>query len=286
MKTYLKEGDEIIITWPAYQSLFELARSIGCKIKPWNYSVNSKTKEPYFSVDTFDSLIDSKTKLVIMNFPHNPTGFCLNKTELKRVIELSEAQNCMIFSDEMYRGLVVDESTPVTPSVCELTKNCVVLSGFSKTMSLPGIRLGWLVVQNETLMKQVIAYKDYTSICPPAPSEIIGLIALRNRTTLIGNNAQIIRKNVNFLREASKDSDCIEFYEQKTGSLMYVKVKVDDVDKFCEDLLQEGIALLPEKVFTVGGKDFKSCRVRFGTGRKDFPEVFAKFKRFWESYDR
>lgn len=280
MKQFLKEGDEVVVVWPAYQSLYELAREKGCKIKQWKYEVENK--EPVFKLETLKQLLTPSTKLLVVNFPHNPTGFIPTRTEFNEMIALCEANNCMLFCDEMYHGLVVDEAKHLLPSACEMTKNCVVLSGMSKTMSLPGLRLGWLVIQDSALMEEIIKLKDYTTICPPAPSEILSLIGIRNRSHLVRKNNRIVKGNLQILKQFFEKYDAVfEGYELRGSSVMFPRVKCDKVEsvyQLCLDLVEKkGVALLPESVFT-NSED--GDRVRLGLGRIDL----APNLRILESY--
>ena len=86
-----------------------------------------------------------------------------------------------LFCDEMYRGLEFVDVKERLDSACDLYENSVILSGLSKTYSLPGLRVGWVCSRNNEFMEKMKIMKDYTSICGSAPSEILGIIALRNR---------------------------------------------------------------------------------------------------------
>lgn len=153
------------------------------------------------------SLLEERpnTKLIVMNFPHNPTGktvsvfsydtsgLCLTNDELKAVMTLASEFGCYVFSDEMYIHLTHDSDVEI-PSAAELYgkefeypcshpsyPNAISLNGMSKSFSLPGLRIGWLVTQNKTFLKIAQKWKDYTTICGSAPSEILSIAALRNK---------------------------------------------------------------------------------------------------------
>lgn len=284
MKTFLKPNDEVIVTWPAYQSLHEVARSIGCKIVQWEFEIQNNPKtgfgEPVFNLETFKSLVTSKTSLIVINFPHNPTGFIPSLQNAKKIVEICNKNSIFLFSDEIYHPLVTNEEFRI-PSFATLYKNCVVLSGFSKTMNMPGIRLGWLVIKDEALLKKVVSYKDYTTICPPAPSEILGIAALKAREELVSKNQELINSNLAFLKNFCKETNLFEFYQPRGGSILFPKMLVDDVDTYCETLIKEkGVVIVTESVFTGNEEQAtrKSSRVRLGLGRKDFKEVLLKLK--------
>lgn len=270
-RALLQPEDEIVVPCPSYQGLYEVAKSIGCKVRLWKFEQDEATGEPYFNIDTLRTLMNEKTKLVVTNFPHNPTGSLLSHKELKDVISLCEKYGSYLFSDEMYRGLELNPDDTL-PSACQVYSKAISLSGVSKTLGLPGVRIGWLVSKNEEIMRRLKIFKDYTTICPPAPSEILALIALRARHKLIKENLEIIRNGLAALEAFAKGHpNVFQFYKPKGGSICFLKLLRGDSHKFCEALVKEaGILLLPSQAFADVEKD--ECRVRFGVGRKNVPE--------------
>ena len=158
MNTLLKEGDHVISTFPGYQSLYEIALSNNCVLSKWLPDDNM-----CFKLDDLLGLITEKTKLIVINFPHNPTGETITADELNQIISIAREKNIVIFSDEMYRLLEYDVRDRL-PSVCEIYENGISLFGLSKTFALPGLRIGWLVTRNKDILADIAAYKDYTTL--------------------------------------------------------------------------------------------------------------------------
>ena len=104
-----------------------------------------------------DSLTN-RTRLLVINFPHNPTGYTLSRGELDSVIGLARKHGLYLFSDEMYRLLEYEPSTQLPP-VCDLYEKGISLSGLSKSFALPGLRIGWLATQESALMERWLAYQ-------------------------------------------------------------------------------------------------------------------------------
>ena len=110
---------------------------------------------------------------VVVNFPHNPTGFIPSQEAWRSFNQLCTQRNIAVFSDEMYRFL---EHRPgmTLPSAADLNPRAVVLGGVSKSLALPGLRIGWLATRDKALLQQVQHLKDFTTICASAPSEVRG----------------------------------------------------------------------------------------------------------------
>lgn len=272
MNILLDKGDHVITTFPGYQSLYQLAEDIGCNISKWEPDSNLK-----FQIQDLKSLVTDKTKLIVINFPHNPTGASINKDELNEIVELARNKNITIFSDEMYRFMEYDESDRL-PSVCDLYENAISLFGLSKTFGLPGLRMGWLTTRNSHFMQALITFKDYTTICNSAPGEKLGTIALQNKNALIQRSLQVIQGNLAVLEPfAQRHKEWFIWQTPKAGSIAFPALKIKGtVMDFCQDLVKKkGVMLLPHDVY-----DFSRNHVRIGFGRKNLPDVLKVFEEF------
>lgn len=176
MNTLLTAGDHVIAISPAYQSLHEIAHSLGCSLTPWLLTPAKGRWQ--LDPDQLERLITHQTRLLVINFPHNPTGYLPSRDELDAIVAFSRKHGLYLFADEMYRLLEYD-TTARLPAVCDLYEKGISLSGLSKSFALPGLRIGWLAVQEIPLIERWLALKDYTTICNSAPSEILGVIALQ-----------------------------------------------------------------------------------------------------------
>jgi aspartate/methionine/tyrosine aminotransferase len=186
--------------------------------------------------DQLPELLTPRTKLVVVNFPHNPTGFLPSPQELDQLISTIEGHGCWLFYDEMYHGLVHSGTTPI-PSAADLSPRAVVLSGLSKTYGLPGLRTGWLVVQEAELRANLLNWKFYTSICPPAPSEFLALAAWRVREQLRARSIAQIEANLVLAEEFfGRWEGLFGWRRPCAGSVALVEMRVPSVTAFAAQL--------------------------------------------------
>jgi len=274
MNVLLELEDHVITTFPAYQSLFEIAASIGCQVSKWQPDFAHGLK---FSVNDLKQLVRENTRLIVINFPHNPTGALLSRAELQEVMVLAKEKGIRVFSDEMYRFTELTHTNRL-PSVCELYPKGLSLFGLSKSFSLPGLRVGWLISRDLKLIEDIKSYKDYTTICGSAPSEILAIIALRAREAILARNHAIISHNLLILDKFFREHGSVfTWYKPCGGTVGFPELLLDiPVDQFCAQLLEKkGVLLLPASVI---GSQINHFRVGFG--RRDMPEALGKLAEF------
>lgn len=272
MNILLDKGDHVITTFPGYQSLYQVAEDIGCSVSKWIPDENLE-----FNIESLRSLIKDTTKLIVINFPHNPTGTTITKDSLQQIVNIAREKKIILFSDEMYRFMEYNLEDRL-PSVSDLYENSISLFGLSKTFGLPGLRIGWLTTQNKTFMQQLVNFKDYTTICNNAPGEYLAIIALQNKQKLIDRSLRIIQSNLRLIESfATRHKDWFLWKTPKGGSISFPSLKINgSVFDFCQDLVKKkGVMLLPHTVY-----DFDQPHVRIGFGRRNLPEVLGVFEEY------
>lgn len=161
--------------------------------------------------------VDKKVKMVVVNSPHNPTGWSIFP-EARRFYNAITDPDTVVFSDEMYARILTDvagdggetsaKGRRVFSSLLGYSKNTIVLSGLSKPQGMPGLRSGWLLVdkRNPALFERLCVQKDYVTICGSAPSEILAIAGLRLQDRkLLPRNRLITLKNMMLLRQVLGD---------------------------------------------------------------------------------
>lgn len=274
MNCILEKGDHVITTFPGYQSLYEIAGSLGCEVSKWTPEYKNGWK---FEIEKLKTLIRKETKLVVINFPHNPTGATISENELNEIVDLCKQNNTLLFSDEMYRFLEYNSDDRLL-SASDLYENAISLFGMSKSFALPGLRIGWLSSKNKNLMQKISEFKDYTTICNNAPGEILSIIALQNKNKILERNLQIISKNLQLLDSFFDKHKGLFIWEKPVaGTIAFPKLKGNiPVAEFCKNLVeQEKTMLLPATVYGFEGNYF-----RIGFARKNLNEGIGKLERF------
>jgi len=157
-------------------------------------TIDLDSKDWSLDLDALESLIRPNTKLIAINFPHNPTGAILPAESLERLVHMCRKHSIWLFSDEVYRGLqyTADE----IPPVAAIYEKGISLGVVSKALGLAGLRIGWIVCSDLAALKDIANVKHYLSICNSAPSEILALIALRNQNIILQDNTSIAVDNL------------------------------------------------------------------------------------------
>ena len=274
MHALLEPGDHVVCTFPGYQSLFEVARSIGCEVSTWEPDGSQSWQ---FELGQLEANLRDETRLVVVNFPHNPTGAAPSREDFEALIDLVKRRGIYLLSDEMYRFLEIAPDSTL-PAACEMYERAFSLFGLSKTFGMPGLRIGWLASQDQQALEGVSLLKDYTTICSSAPSELLAIMALQNRQTIIAQQLKRVRRNLAVLDEFFRDHLDLFLWNRPSGSSVCFPrmLTVQDTFTFCEQLVVEtGIMLVPSRMFQFGDH-----HVRIGFGRQNLPGVLKHFSEY------
>ncbi len=279
MHAVLEPSDHVIVQWPCYQSLMDVACSIGCSVTLW------KAREVTGWAPDVDELkrhIRPNTKAIVINTPHNPTGYHFSATEFQAINWIAQSHGLHLFSDEVYREAEYRAEDRL-PAACDLGEHAISLGVMSKTYGLPGLRIGWIATHNAATYSQMAALKDYTTICNSAPSEFLAEVALRHREVLVQRNVDIITRNLSVLDSFfQRYADRFVWQRPKAGPIAFPRLlgSVSDLGKgieaFCDALVRHAsVLLLPGTVY--GDED---NHFRIGFGRRNLPEAIARLEEF------
>jgi aspartate/methionine/tyrosine aminotransferase len=274
-------GDHLIVTWPGYQSLYEVARAAGAAVSLHELQAADGWA---LDVERIRAALRPETRMVVVNAPHNPTGMLPSQAEWHDLTDLCAEAGVVLFADEVYRFLEYVESDRLVAGADVLPAG-ISLGVMSKSFAMAGLRIGWLASRDRRLLERCAAFKDYTTICPSAPAEILSLIGLRAKSAVLERSRRIIETNLAILdRLVADHPEVLTWVRPRAGSVAYPELTLAgrfagwDADRFAAELVAaEGVLLLPGSRFGQPGR-----RVRLGFGRLDLPEAVAGLLRFAE----
>lgn len=271
MHALLEAGDHAVVMWPAYQSLHEVARSIGATVT----NVPLAPADWSLDVGAIAAAMRPNTKVIVINSPHSPTGAQISVDQLREVVKIAERHGAHLFSDEVYRFL--EHSAPRLPAGADGGERVMSLGVMSKSFALPGLRIGWIATRDAALRQRMEKLKDYTTICSSAPSEVLALIALRAKERVIARSLDIIRPNLERLDKFFQEfSDRFRWNRPHAGSVCFPEYLGGNVDEFCDALVErDGVLLVPASKFQYAGNNF-----RLGYGRRDMSQALERLERF------
>jgi len=268
-------GEHVIVTWPGYQSLYEVARAAGADVTLHQLR---EAHDWAIDVDLLRSQVTPATKLIVVNLPHNPTGMLADRATFDAVVEIAAEAGALLLVDEVYRGLEIEAGDQL-PAGADSMPHGISLGVMSKSFAMPGLRIGWIATHDRALLDALARFKDYTTICSSAPSEILAIIGLRSRDRVLARSRSIVAANLERL-DAFFDEwgDRFSWVRPRGGSISYPRLTVPGVriDDWAPALVEaEGVLLLPGSQLGDPGNHF-----RLGFGRADLPVALDRLEAF------
>lgn len=280
----LEKSDHAIVVTPNYQAAETVPLSIcevtGVPLDPdagWD-----------LDLDQIAAAIRPNTKLVSINFPHNPTGRIISRVTLDGLITLCRRHGLWLFSDEVYR-LVGPYPERQLPQVADLYERGMSLNVMSKAYGLPGLRIGWIACQDPDVLVRMERMKHYLSICNSGPSEVLARIGLKARDRILARNNALIRDNLALLNAFFAEfPNLFEWRVPDGGCVGYPRYLGEgSVDDFCADLVESsGVLLLPSGIYRSDLGPTPTDRFRVGFGRQGLPDGIAAFRAHLLRNDR
>jgi len=269
----LSAGDEIVVLTPSYPSLVKMAESMGVIVRQIALCADNNWQ---VNIAAFKQVVNKKTRLIVLNSPHNPTGSIINTELAEQILQLAQHYQCYLLSDDVsqasnFHGLALAHGYLDYPK-------SIVVGVMSKSFGLAGVRIGWAMTPNKILLQSLIAIKAINSICCSKIDEKLACLALQNSKEILTINNNIIIDNIALF------SALIERYPEKlswqppqAGILALVEVKnITSIVTWSRTLAKQcGILALPSELFGHEGNYF-----RLGLGQKSFAKTLMKFEHY------
>lgn len=267
----VEPGDTVISIFPAYQQLYSVAKSFGANVKLLHLLPENGWLP---RVDDLAELVDEKTKLIVINNSHNPSGSLIDTSLLKKICNIAEEAGAYLLCDESYRGLYIKPNDFV-PSAVDIGGNAVVTGSFSKPFSLTGLRLGWIAA-NSHILKKCEDHRDYTTISNGMIDDALATLAVKNSDKIFERNLNIIRTNHKILSDWIKEEPLIDWIPSRAGSIAFLQhhLKMSSTE-LCLGLIREkGTLLTPGSCFEMD----EYLRIGYGCKTEVLREGLSRFK--------
>lgn len=272
-------GDHAVVTVPNYQSTEAVPLAAGAEVSGW---VLDPAKDWAVEVGELVRLLRPNTRLVMVNFPNNPTGALPDAATFSALVEVCEERGIRLLSDEVYRGSEPDPGRTLRQAA-DLSPTAISLNVLSKAYGLPGLRIGWLACRDRGVLERLERRKHYTSICSSAPSELLASIALRSSDRILERVRSIIGRNVALFDEFFASwPDLFEWTPPQAGCVAFPRyLGADGVDELSRALVEQaGVVLLPASVFRSELGAVPGDRFRVGLARLGVDAGLAEFDEY------
>lgn len=271
----LQPGDRVVSVYPAYQQLYTVPEAIGCDVA----RLELREENDYrYDLDELERLVDERTRMIVVNTPHNPTGTAMTAAECARVYALAESVGAYILADEAYRWLTVDD-VPLPPPFRDCGPRAISVGTLSKPFGIPGLRLGWIAATAE-IAARCWAYRDYTSLSPSGLSDYLACRTFANREAILARTRAISAENLHMLRDFIADrADRFSWVEPRGGLLGLLRYHFDLPSEIVANRLaeEERVMLAPGSAFGMEGR----LRIGLGGEPERFTAGLARVDRFF-----
>jgi aspartate/methionine/tyrosine aminotransferase len=263
----LEPGDHVVAVYPAYQQLYSVPRAIGCDVSLWRLRPENGFR---YDLNELERLVTPRTKLIVVNTPHNPTGAMLSAADLAHIYDLAASLGARVLCDEAYRWLDIPGSAPLAPPMRDLGDAAISVGTVSKPFGLPGLRIGWLAGPAD-FIAACWAMRDYVSLSPGKLNDALAVLALRHREQIVARNRAIVEQNLATAEQwFAAHQDVVSWTPPRGGLLALLRYNLALPARELADRLagEYSVMLAPGSAF---GFEY---HLRLGIGQE--PAIFAE----------
>ncbi len=263
----LEPGDHVGAVDPAYQQVQSVPRAIGCDVSLWRLRSEDGFR---YDLGDLERLVTPKTRLIVVNTPHNPTGATLSDSQLDEVIRIADRVGAWVLSDEAYRWLEIPGAAPLPAPLHDRYERAISVGTVSKPFGIPGVRIGWFAATAEIAQK-AWGIRDYVSLSPAKLSDRIAQTVIAEREPILARNAKIIGENLATATEwFAENSDLVSWTAPRGGLLAMLRYILDIHSAELADRLaaEKRVMLAPGSAFGI------ERHLRIGIGQR--PDIFRE----------
>ena len=238
--TLLNPGDEMIVIEPAWPAYKDCALNSGIKVRTINTTLE-KNWEP--SIKQIQSMINANSKMIVLNYPNNPTGKILPEKLQDQIVELAKKNNLYILSDEIYSEYAFQNWKSILSYNYDKS---IVTQSFSKSHAMTGFRIGYAISNPKIIQKMA----KLGALCLTNVSEPIQYIAMRALEADVSGNSKKIQSRLELLAQDSKKTG-LDFMSPNGAMYIFARVNKERFNgiEFANDLLEKGLAVAPGEGF-------------------------------------
>ncbi|MCV0391812.1 MAG: aminotransferase class I/II-fold pyridoxal phosphate-dependent enzyme [Nitrosopumilus sp.] len=240
ISTLLNPGDEMIVIEPAWPAYKDCALNAGIKVRTINTTLEEKW-EP--SVEQIRNVINQNTKLIVLNYPNNPTGKILPEKLQDNIVEIARENNLFVLSDEIYSEYAKKEWKSILSYNYDKS---IITQSFSKSHAMTGFRIGYAIADKKIIEKM----SKLEALCLTNVSEPIQYVAMKALEADISNNTNTVQNRLNVLEQKAKDLG-LDFVSPDGAMYLFARINQEGFDgvKFANDTLEKGLAVAPGEGF-------------------------------------
>ena len=276
LRTLVSPGDEVLVPEPSYVSYIPCTQLAGGVTVP----IATKPEDNFqLTADMVEKHVTSKTKVLLLSYPNNPTGATISRKKLQEIAEVAVQHDLVVISDEIYDKLTYQGEHTCVASLPGMRERTILLNGFSKAYAMTGWRVGY-AASNSDFIAAMNKIHQYTMLCAPITAQMAALEALQNgQESMLKMVDQYNRRRrimVNGFNEMGLP--CFN-----PGGAFYVFPDIRPTglssEQFAEELLYETkVAVIPGNVFGKAGEGFVRCS--YATSLADLTEALKRISSF------
>jgi aspartate/methionine/tyrosine aminotransferase len=278
-------GANVIVPMPGLANFSALPEALGLELRYYRLRRENSFR---IDVDEIKRLADSKTKLILVNSPHNPTGGTISDSEMEALHEFTSQQGIQLISDEVFHPIYHFRETDGRESdrgesrSAARLPHATVINDLSKAFPLAGTRIGWIIERDPKRREQYLTARSYFTACNNTPGEILAEIAIRNHSAVLGRTQETASQNLRQLdRFMGAHGDVLGWIRPQGGMTAFPWfLNGEDTRPFCQAATERGILLAPGDCFDVPSH----FRLGFAASADNFARALVRLEEFVKSW--
>lgn len=275
---HLNPGDEVLLFDPGFLAYEPLTKIANGNVKFIPLYEENRFKP---DIDQINESVTKKTRLLILNYPTNPTGMTLDKADIKAIAEIVEDNRMLVISDDVYSSLLFDNREHT--SIASFTDNAIIVESFSKRYAMTGWRIGYILAKKE-LLTPILRVHQYMIASVPLISQYAALAALKGPQEIVDQMCLEYQERRDLVMREIRKIDGIRCLKPEGTFYAFPNVSGTgfDGDSFSELMLQKaGVIVVPGGAFGSQGKN--NIRISFSTSKENIIEAFERIKTALET---